>query len=72
MNKNEELMTVLAKHQDIYKSLLELFNNHEESCLDWLNKPSKPLCNVKPIDLLSTEPEKIRDIIYRIETGDFS
>jgi uncharacterized protein (DUF2384 family) len=72
MNKNEELMTVLAKHQDIYKSLMTLFNKHEESCLGWLNTPSKPLCDIKPIDLLNTEPEKVRDIIYRIETGDIS
>jgi uncharacterized protein (DUF2384 family) len=72
MNKNKELMNVLTKHQDIYKSLMELFNKHEESCLSWLNKPSKPLCNIKPIVLLSTEPDKVRYIIYQIETGDMS
>ena len=72
MNKNEELITVLAKHHGVYKSLMELFSNNEKSCLRWLNKPSKPLCNIKPIDLLNTEPQKVRDIIYRIETSDFS
>ena len=72
MNKNEELITVLAKHPDIYKSLIALFNNHEDSCLNWLNKRRKPLCDMKPIDLLNSDPEKVSDIIYRIETGDFS
>ena len=72
MNKNQELMMVLEKHPDIYKSLMELFNDHEDSCLSWLNKPRKYLCNKKPIDLLNTEPEKVSDIIYRIKTGDFS
>jgi len=71
MNQNTELQKVLERHQNIYESLTELFNS-EESALSWLNKPSKPLCNEKPIDLLDTEPEKVIDIIYKIQTGDLS
>lgn len=69
--KNEELTKVLANHQDIYESLMILFKS-EKSALSWLRKPSKPLCNKKPIDLLNSEPGIVRDIIYRIETGDIS
>jgi uncharacterized protein (DUF2384 family) len=69
--KSEELIKVLANHQDIYDSLMKLFNS-EKSALSWLKKPSKSLCNAKPIDLLNSEPEKVRDIIYRITTGDMS
>lgn len=69
--KSEELIKVLANHQDIYENLMKLFNS-EKSALIWLRKPSKPLCYAKPIDLLSSEPEKVRDIIYRIATGDLS
>lgn len=71
INKNTELVTVLSNHLDIYESLTKLFNS-EESALNWLRKPSKPLCNAKPIDLLNSEPGKVRDIIYRIATGDMS
>lgn len=46
---NKELIKVLADHQGIYESLLELFNSGE-SALSWLKKPSKPLCNSRPID----------------------
>jgi uncharacterized protein (DUF2384 family) len=71
MKQQKELNKVLEKHPDIYKSLMELFNS-EESALSWLGKPCKPLCDVKPIDLLSTDSEKVLDIIYRIKTGDMS
>jgi uncharacterized protein (DUF2384 family) len=69
--ENQELVKVLSNHPDIYESLIKLFNS-EESALSWLRKPSKPLCNAKPIDLLNSEPIKVRDIIYRIQTGDIS
>jgi uncharacterized protein (DUF2384 family) len=70
-NKNSELKVVLVNNQEIYKSLMKLFNS-EESALCWLKKPCKPLCNEKPIDLINSQPEMIRDIIYRIATGDMS
>ena len=69
--KNNELAKVLSNHPDIYESLIKLFNS-EELGLSWLRTPSKPLCNAKPIDLLNSEPRKVRDIIYRIQTGDIS
>lgn len=69
--KNKELARMLSSYPDIYESLTKLFNS-EESVLSWLRKPSKPLCNVKPVDLLDSDPEKVRDIINRIATGDIS
>lgn len=69
--KNKELAKVLSNHPDIYESLMKLFNS-EESALSWLRTPSKPLCNANPIDLLNSEPGKVRDIIYKIATGDMS
>lgn len=71
MSADEKLSELLKEYPQIYADILGLFKN-SEAAISWLKKPRKQLGNATPLSVLDQEPEKVADLIYRIETGDFS
>lgn len=70
-NAKEEFDDLLNNHQDIKNEVLELFKK-EEVALEWLKRARPQLLGVSPASLLNTDKEKVKDLIYRIKTGDLS
>lgn len=59
---------------NIWNELMSLFQGRNDVVIEWLSNEKSPLCDNKPINLMDTASgrEAVKDLIYRIKTGDLS